>query len=151
MSETQNKRSPTPKAAHPSIVLITKLILWSLALIAAATSLSAISFGPAGLVAVQTISSSVDSEYRFLASSWLGVGACALWSTFRLDVRYVFLPAIAAVLLLGSAARAVSWYQTAEPVAKLVIAMCTEFTYAILLFAMYFPIRAPLNRVDIND
>lgn len=103
-----------PPAANRSrqALLVT---LAALGAVPVASGTSGIVLGPAGLPGGGPVTSSMDSEYRFVNVFWAAAGLLLWWSLRRPEQRRAVTRLVLALAGLGGVPRLLSWSRTGPP------------------------------------
>lgn len=102
---------PAPHRSRPALVVT----LAALGAVPVASGASGIVLGPPGLPGGGPVTSSMDSEYRFVNVFWAAAGLALWWSLRQPDQRRAVTRLVLALAGLGGVPRLLSWARTGPP------------------------------------
>ncbi len=105
-------------------------------LITLATGGSAVVQGALMVPGSEAVEASIDNEFRFLATSWLGYGLFCMWVALDPAGRRGFVPSLALVPIVGAVARGVSIFQVGAPTPEYVAAIWIELVFGVAMLGL---------------
>ena len=103
--------------------------------------------GASTVLASDPVSPSVDSELRFYAAWYAGVGLVLLWSALNLDSATKVVRTVCAVLLLGALGRVLSMIAVGRPHGVYLVLLGIE----VVLPVVILPWQHRVARTDVRD
>lgn len=89
--------------------------------------------GASTILASGSVSPSVDSELRFYAAWYAGLGLVLLWSALHVESATTVIRAVCAVLLVGALGRVISWSDAGRPHDLYLVLLAVEVTLPAVL------------------
>jgi len=93
----------------------------------------------------ETVSTTIDNEFRFYAVLWFCYGLWGLRIARKIESEISLIPAFFGIFFLGGIARALSVFSVGEPHPLFILLMFIEFLIPILAGVFYFRLRRGLT------
>jgi len=97
----------------------------------------------------QTISPTIDNEFRFYAVYWLSYGLLTLWVAMHIETQYKLAPYILIVFFMGGLARIISVVSIGQPHQLVTVLMYIELLAPVLGFIIYY--RLPRGKSNASN
>lgn len=110
-----------------------RIVLVLLAVVATSAGTLTVLTGSSTVLSSGTVSPSVDSELRFYAAWYVGVGLVLAWTAFHVEVAGTVLRSVCGVLLLGAVGRSVSLVMVGRPHPVYLVLLAIEVALPVVL------------------
>lgn len=120
-----------------------QVVLVLLAVVAISAGTLTVLTGGSTVVGGGVISPSLDSELRFYAAWYVGVGLVLLWSARHVESAGAVIRCVCAVLLLGAFGRVVSWSLVGRPHPLYLVLLGIELVLPLLLVPWQHVVTRP--------
>ena len=91
----------------------------------------------------ETISSTIDNEFRFYSIFWLSYGVLLLWVARNIRAQVRFVPILVGLFFIGGVGRALSHIFVGAPHPAFMVLMLVELVTPPLMAILYPRIRKP--------
>ena len=107
---------------------------------------ASIVIGPAIVPDSRSVSATMDSEYRFLASMFLAFGFALLWCIKHVETRTVLVNFLALTFLAGGIARSVSMYAVGLPHPLFIVMTFFELFLPLVMFYLQYRVSRDASK-----
>ena len=121
------------RVARNRKVTALRVFVGLLGLVALMTGASTVVFGVRSIVGVEVVTPTIDSEMRFFAVWYAGVGVLLLRAAPRAESEATTIRAVAALLFLAGCSRALSWAVVGRPHTLSLVLMVIELTIPVIV------------------